>query len=165
MIFVLILLISDNAVVNVWKDWGEDIRPKVTAAGYQTIYSSCWYLDRKEYGSDWIKRYECDPHDFYGTDAQKNLVIGGSAAMWGEYIDATNLIQSSFGRGFAVAERLWSDESVRDVEEAKPRIHEHRCRYINRGIPAEPVLKAAYCQSEWNHDPATVLGMKIEKII
>ena len=36
--------------------------------------------------------YACDPQDFNGTEAQKDLVLGGGAAMWSEYVDATNLL-------------------------------------------------------------------------
>ena len=36
--------------------------------------------------------YECDPQDFDGTAAQKELVMGGGVAMWSEYVDSTNLL-------------------------------------------------------------------------
>jgi hypothetical protein len=35
----------------------------------------------------WPLNYPLNP----GTDAQKKLVIGGEACLWGEYVDATNL--------------------------------------------------------------------------
>ena len=82
---------------------------KVTAAGYKVVMSSCWYLNYISYGDDWeqvlstsswtnvwlyvfIQYYGCDPQDFNGTDAQKELVMGGGVAMWSEYVDATNLL-------------------------------------------------------------------------
>jgi len=139
-----------STIVNVWKqeNWKEEMG-KVTKAGFQTILSSPWYLNYISYGLDWPKFYKSDPQDFAGSQKEKDLVIGGSACMWGEYADATNVIQRSFGRGFAVAERLWSNKNVKDVKEALPRIWEHRCRYISRGIPAEPVTKAKFCSPEW----------------
>ncbi|KAG7255264.1 hypothetical protein CRUP_016596, partial [Coryphaenoides rupestris] len=60
------------------------------------------------------------------TDAQKELVIGGEACMWGEYVDATNLTP----RLCAVAERLWSAKDVTDVNDAYSRLVRHRCRMV-----------------------------------
>ena len=143
--------INKETIVNVWKEGWQSEMEKVTEAGHKAILSSCWYLNYIKYGLDWPKLYKCDPQDFEGTKEQKDLVIGGSAAMWGEYVDATNIIQRSFGRAFAVAERLWSNEDVTEVKSALKRIWEHQCRYLRRGIPAEPVTKSRFCRHEWNN--------------
>ena len=82
---------------------------RVTAAGYKVVMTGCWYLNYISYGDDWQKvpsasqhglmslymfmqYYGCDPQGFNGTDAQKELVMGGGVAMWSEYIDSTNLL-------------------------------------------------------------------------
>jgi len=138
-----------NTIVNVWKDKWKKPLERATKAGYKAILSSCWYLNYIKYGLDWPTLYRCDPQDFNGNQTMKDLVIGGSAAIWGEYVDATNIIQRSFGRAFAVAERLWSSKDVTDVEDAMKRLWEHQCRYIIRGIPAEPVVRSKFCRVEW----------------
>ena len=143
--------ITKGTIVNVWKPGWKLELERVTSAGHMAVVSSCWYLNYLKYGLDWPKHYKCDPHSFTTNEEKRKLVIGGSAAMWGEYVDATNVIQYSFGRSFAVAERLWSSEDVTDVKEALPRIWEHQCRYISRGLPAEPVTRSTYCRKEWNH--------------
>lgn len=57
----------------------------------------------------------------------------GEACLWGEYVDATNLLSRAWPRASAVAERLWSAQGVRDVAEAGERLRTHRCRMVGVG--------------------------------
>uniref|UniRef100_A0A914Y042 beta-N-acetylhexosaminidase n=1 Tax=Panagrolaimus superbus TaxID=310955 RepID=A0A914Y042_9BILA len=110
-----------GSIAHVWKgETMDEIMSEVynvTFNGHPTILSTCWYLNYIRYGADWgyvngdttLRRgeyYECDPTGFIGTQAQKDLVLGGEAAMWGEYVDGTNLTPRLWPRASAVAERL-----------------------------------------------------------
>ncbi|KAJ7988323.1 hypothetical protein DPEC_G00322380 [Dallia pectoralis] len=142
--------LKPDTVVNVWM--GNQLEAeleKVTGAGFTTILSAPWYLDWIGYGQDWQKYYLAEPLSFKGTDAQKKLVIGGEACLWGEYVDGTNLTPRLWPRASAVAERLWSDKDVRDVNDAYSRLAQHRCRMIQRGIPAEPLI-TGFCPHEYS---------------
>uniref|UniRef100_A0A8C1U5Q5 Beta-hexosaminidase subunit beta n=1 Tax=Cyprinus carpio TaxID=7962 RepID=A0A8C1U5Q5_CYPCA len=136
--------------IHVWKERPQyqDEMAKVTAAGFNALLSTPWYLNRISYGQDWVNIYKADPQNFTGTDAQKKLVIGGEACLWGEYVDATNLTPRLWPRASAVAERLWSDKSVTDVGNAYKRLVQHRCRMVKRGIPAEPLF-VGHCRQEY----------------
>ncbi|VDL69304.1 unnamed protein product [Nippostrongylus brasiliensis] len=155
---------ATDAIAHVWKGSNIDEvmneMKTVTANGHKAILSSCWYLNYIKYGADWGYLdnsnmrlrglyYECDPTNFDGTDAQKALVLGGEAAMWGEFVDATNLIPRLWPRASAVAERLWSQPML-TADQAWPRLHEFRCRMMNRGFPVEPPNNPDYCPFEWD---------------
>ncbi|XP_052448666.1 beta-hexosaminidase subunit beta [Carassius gibelio] len=141
--------LKDDTVVEVWMgNKMEEELQNVTRAGFTTILSAPWYLDYISYGQDWQRYYKVEPLNFPGTDAQKKLVIGGEACLWGEYVDATNLTPRLWPRASAVAERLWSDKSVTDVGNAYNRLVQHRCRMVKRGIPAEPLF-VGHCRQEY----------------
>ncbi|XP_069556962.1 beta-hexosaminidase subunit beta isoform X2 [Brachyistius frenatus] len=141
--------LKPDTVVHVWIGGGSnDEMGKVTAAGYTTILSAPWYLDYISYAQDWQKYYKVEPLNFNGTDAQKKLVIGGEACLWGEYVDGTNLTPRLWPRASAVAERLWSAKDVTDINDAFNRLSVHRCRMVERGIPAEPLF-TSYCPREY----------------
>ncbi|XP_056602810.1 beta-hexosaminidase subunit beta isoform X1 [Triplophysa dalaica] len=137
--------------IHVWKERPQyqDEMARVTAAGFNALLSAPWYLNRISYGQDWMNIYKADPQNFTGTDEQKKLVIGGEACLWGEYVDATNLTPRLWPRASAVAERLWSDEKVTDLNNAYERLAQHRCRMVKRGIPAEPLF-VGHCRHEYN---------------
>lgn len=141
--------LKPDTVVHVWIGGGaNEEMSKVTAAGYTTILSAPWYLDYISYAQDWQKYYKVEPLNFNGTEEQKKLVIGGEACLWGEYVDATNLTPRLWPRASAVAERLWSAKDVTDINDAFSRLSVHRCRMVERGIPAEPLF-SSYCPREY----------------
>uniref|UniRef100_A0A673ZS30 Beta-hexosaminidase subunit beta n=1 Tax=Salmo trutta TaxID=8032 RepID=A0A673ZS30_SALTR len=123
--------LKSNTVVHVWmgNKFEEELQ-KVTGAGFTTILSAPWYLDYISYGQDWQRYYKVEPLSFNGTDAQKKLVVGGEACLWGEFVDATNLTPRLWPRASAVGERLWSDKDVKDTNDAYSRLIQHRCRMV-----------------------------------
>ena len=117
----------------------------VTRTGLPAILSACWYLDHLNTGGDWKSFYDCDPHRFPGSKEQKQLVLGGEACMWSEVVDDSNFISRIFPRASATAEKLWSEETVKDVNDAAKRLEEHACRMKQRGINAQPPNGAGFC--------------------
>ncbi|XP_013926650.1 PREDICTED: beta-hexosaminidase subunit alpha [Thamnophis sirtalis] len=140
--------VNPNTVIHVWKESPitfQEEMSRVTEAGFRTLLSSPWYLNIISYGQDWLTAYKVEPLDFKGTAEQKKLVIGGEACMWGEYVDATNLTPRLWPRAGAVAERLWSNKTVRNREDAYARLSDFRCTLLRRGIQAEP-LYTGFCE-------------------
>lgn len=149
------ITLPTGTIVEVWKgdyeglSFNEELA-RVTKYGYQTILASPWYLNYISYGLDWEKYYLAEPLDFNGSEAQKNLVIGGEATMWSEYVDSVSVIPRTWPRACTVAERLWSDRSVNDTALAALRLEEHRCRLLRRGFMVDPSNGVNFCEQEWD---------------
>uniref|UniRef100_A0A8C0WZJ5 Beta-hexosaminidase n=1 Tax=Castor canadensis TaxID=51338 RepID=A0A8C0WZJ5_CASCN len=137
-----------GTIVEVWQSTNYPGKlSDVTAAGFPVILSAPWYLDLISYGQDWKHYYEVEPLNFHGSEKQKQLIIGGEACLWGEYVDATNLSPRLWPRASAVGERLWSPKNVVDIDDAYKRLTRHRCRMVRRGISAQPLF-TGYCSHE-----------------
>lgn len=137
--------LPNTTVVHIWSGNRRNLLRQVTQDGFNALLSTCWYLDHILGGGDWEKFYECDPHDFEGTDEQKKRVMGGEACMWSEVVDNTNVLQRIFPRVSAAAEKLWSFFDEYDVIDVSNRIEEHTCRMRFRGIPAQPPNGPGFC--------------------
>nr|CAH8858037.1 unnamed protein product [Trichobilharzia regenti] len=135
-----------STIVHVWKDtnW-QTVMKNATQAGYRVLFSAAWYLNLISYGDDWKNYYLINPRNFGGNKEDEKFVIGGEAAMWGEYVDSTNLFSRSWPRGAAVAERLWTEYDKPDTMEFVSRVEELRCRMLSRGWNPEPINGPGYC--------------------
>eukprot|EP00055_Hartaetosiga_balthica_P016340 m.103075 g.103075 ORF g.103075 m.103075 type:complete len:523 (-) comp9088_c10_seq1:339-1907(-) len=152
--------ILPNTVIDVWKSSGwNDTMARAVEAGYHTVLSAPFYLNYISYGQDWKNYYSVEPTDFDAPQTLKDKYVGGvEACMWSEYVDATNFIPRFWPRAAAVAERAWSPMSVNDADAATTRLHEFRCKLIQRGINAEPITDGgnsiytgipAFCEHEY----------------
>ena len=50
-------------------------------------------------------------------------MLGDEATIWSEFVDGSNMLSMIYPRLGATVERLWSDRSVRSVDQARPRLH------------------------------------------
>ena len=58
--------------------------------------------------------HDCQAFSLSSSEAKQRLGVRLlQACMWGEFVDATNLIQQTWPRANAVAERLWSGRDIR----------------------------------------------------
>uniref|UniRef100_A0A9J8A149 Beta-hexosaminidase n=1 Tax=Cyprinus carpio carpio TaxID=630221 RepID=A0A9J8A149_CYPCA len=144
-------LIPQDTVLEIWKGAKYQTElSRMTQAGHRVLLSAPWYINHISYGQDWRNSYAVQPQNFSGTDEQKKLVIGGEVAMWGEYVDATNLSPRLWPRACAAAERLWSnEEKTLNADLAFPRLKEFRCELLRRGIQAEPLF-VGHCRHEYD---------------
>ena len=89
--------------------------------GHDGILSSGYYLDHMIPASTY---YANDPIPPASTldPAGRARVLGGEACMWGEYVDAQTIDSRIWPRAAAIAERLWSPQSVNNTDDMYRRL-------------------------------------------
>jgi hypothetical protein len=139
------LHIYPGDTTNSGKDGGADAYwlaelAKVTAT-HRAVLSAPWYLNLSPAGDEhaWERYWNVQPLNFKASIEQKERVLGGQASVWGELVDETNALQKTWPLAAAVAERLWSEDSVRDIDAARERMEDFRCKLVMNGIPAAPI--------------------------
>ncbi len=108
-----------DIVIHSWR--GTEALVEAARKGYQGILSNGYYIDlcqpaETHYLNDPI------PPGSPLDEAQKKLVLGGEATMWSELVTPETIDSRIWPRTAAIAERLWSLPSVRDVEDMYRRL-------------------------------------------
>ena len=109
-----------SALIHSWKgaNEGAELGSSLMIAakrGYYTVLSNGFYIDLMQPVSE---HYLVDPlpQNNNLTTEEKARILGGEATMWSELVTPLNIDSRLWPRTAAIAERLWSDASVTDIE-------------------------------------------------
>lgn len=108
-----------SIVVESWR--GPEALAQAARLGYDGILANGYYLDLN---LSTASHYLPDPLPA-GSDLPEEArrhVLGGEACMWSEMVTPETIDSRIWPRAAAVAERLWSPASVRDVDEMHRRL-------------------------------------------
>jgi hexosaminidase len=111
-----------DIVVQSWR--GQDSLAAAAKQGYRGILSFGYYVDLMWPAS---RHYAVDPMSDAVANLspdEKKLILGGEACMWSEYVSPENVDSRIWPRTAAIAERLWSQQNVTDVDSMYQRLAE-----------------------------------------
>jgi hexosaminidase len=147
-----------DIVIQSWR--GHKSLSEAARHGFSSILSAGYYLDHMEPAPT---LYAVDPLDNDAaslTNEERDRILGGEVAMWGEFVSPENVDSRIWPRAAAVAERLWSPGDIKDVPWMYRRLDEvsaeldllgltHRSSYLPmlarlaQGDPVEPLKTLA----------------------
>lgn len=111
--------LAPEAVIQSWR--GKKGLYEAAKAGHPALLSNGYYIDLNLTAAS---HYAPDPlpQDAPLTPVQQQLILGGEATMWSEFADSVIVDSRIWPRAAAVAERLWSAATVRDVPDMYRRL-------------------------------------------
>jgi hexosaminidase len=117
-----------DVVIQSWQ--GFDSLAASAKQGYQGILSAGFYLDFTD------EHYLVDPVPANSdlTPAQRALILGGEACLWGEHNVPSNIDSRLWPRTAAIAERLWSPQSVNNLDDMYRRLRVESLRLEALGL-------------------------------
>ena len=111
--------LSKDAVIESWR--GFDSLAASAKQGYDGILAAGYYLDQIQPAGE---HYLVDPVPANSdlTPEEKARILGGEACMWGEHVSPQSIDSRIWPRTAAIAERLWSPQSVNNVDDMYRRL-------------------------------------------
>ena len=129
---------SKDAIIHAWRGTNEGLDSggsliKAAKNGYKTVLSNGYYIDlmlgvENHYLNDPI------PKNSILTSEEKARILGGEATMWSELVTSLTIDSRIWPRTAAIAERLWSDENVTDMNSLRKRLKMISFRLEELGI-------------------------------
>lgn len=113
--------LPQNIVIQSWR--GKQALVEAAESGYDVLLSNGYYIDLVQPASF---HYLNDPisEDIKLSPEARKHVLGGEATMWAELVTKETVDSRIWPRTAAIAERLWSPASVRDVNDMYARMQE-----------------------------------------
>ncbi|HEV2463292.1 MAG TPA: family 20 glycosylhydrolase, partial [Acidobacteriaceae bacterium] len=123
--------LSTDAVIESWR--GFDSLAASAKQGYEGILAAGYYLDQIQPAG---QHYQVDPLPANSnlTPEEKARILGGEAAMWGEHVSPRSIDSRIWPRTAAIAERLWSPQSVNNVDDMYRRLWVENIRLESLGL-------------------------------
>ena len=108
-----------DIVIQSWR--GQKALREAARKGYFTMLSNGYYIDLCQ-PTDFHYLNDPIPADSPLTAHEKKYILGGEATMWGELISVETVDSRVWPRTAAIAERLWSPGSIKDVDDMYRRL-------------------------------------------
>jgi hexosaminidase len=115
-----------DIVIQSWR--GQASLAAAAKQGFRGILSNGYYLDL---GWSAARHYVVDPMSGPAADLspdEKLRILGGESCMWSEYVNAENVDSRIWPRNAAIADRLWSPQSVTDLPSMYERMNAESAR-------------------------------------
>jgi len=120
-----------DVMVQSWR--GFDSLSAGAKQGYSGILSAGYYLDHMD-SAETHYRVDPVPERSDLTPEQAARILGGEACMWSEYVDPQVIDSRIWPRTAAIAERLWSPQSVNNVDDMYRRLWVESLRIEQLGL-------------------------------
>jgi len=104
--------LPQESVIESWR--GPDALAEAARLGYAGILANGYYIDLNFPARDHYLADPLPPDSGLKPD-ERARVLGGEATMWAEWVAPENIDTRIWPRTAAIAERLWSPDTVRDV--------------------------------------------------
>jgi hexosaminidase len=117
---ILVPGIPKSVMIQSWR--GQEALVESAQEGYKGILSNGYYIDLMQPASF---HYLNDPIPVGSplTEEEKKNILGGEATMWSELVTQETVDSRIWPRTAAIAERLWSSQSINDVDDMYERLN------------------------------------------
>jgi hexosaminidase len=111
--------VPKDIVIQSWR--GGDPYYESIKKGYPSLLSSGYYIDLIQ-PTDYHYGVDPSPANAVLTNEERKLILGGEATMWTEHTTTETVDSRIWPRTAAIAERLWSNQQVTDVDDMYRRL-------------------------------------------
>jgi len=108
-----------NIIIQSWR--GQKALFKAAREGYKVILSNGYYIDLNRHAGYYYLNDPIPPDSILSEKVKRNI-LGGEATMWSEMVTPENVDSRIWPRTAAIAERLWSPQNIRNVNDMYRRL-------------------------------------------